>query len=83
MIAAASISPAMLCDQKRPAAAGQDHDPDRHQGSQRVKTTDEVQDHEGEKKEVRSGAKPAYRTQELWVRAFEDQRPEQGGDREE
>ena len=62
---------------------GKDHDADGHQRAERVKAGHEVQHDEGKEGEMRHGAEPADRAQELRVRAFEHERPEQGRQRED
>ena len=48
----------------------------------RVEAAHKVEHDEGEKGEMRQGAEPADRTQELRVSAFEHERPKQGRERE-
>ena len=67
-------------DAGSPEACGggwQDHDADGHQRSERVEATHEVQHDKREEGEMRHGAQAAHRAQELRVRAFENQRPQQ------
>ncbi|MCY4450449.1 MAG: hypothetical protein OXC01_00705 [Immundisolibacterales bacterium] len=54
-----------------------------HQRAERVKAGHEVQHDEGKKRGMRHGAEPAHRAQELRIRAFEHERPEQGRERED